>query len=595
MRGARSRPFSNRYMNRKHFLPGSLFILLLAGLPDLKAVPDAASSVVDIAQFGGKSGDQSDTTPALRAALEQVQKCGAQYLSFAPGRYDFWPDRAVERYACITNNDEGLKRIAFALSGVKHLEIDGHGAQFVFHGYLNPFFLDRTDHVTLKNFSIDFARTFSSEAKILAVRDEGVDLSIPEQFPYRIDNGTLTFSGDGQDKKILYPVDSILEFDPRKRETAYEVVDYWHGPNFQVTEIGPREVSMKISHVKATPGNVFVFSAAHRKVPGIVISDSADTVLEGVSIYHAGGMAVVAQRSRNITLDHVQVTPTPDSSRVLSASADATHYANCSGKIVMTHCLFECQDDDATNIHGIYEQVTRKLGPDQIEVRLVHPQQSGFECFSPGTNLEFVHSDSLVTYATGTVKTQEKLNEEYARLTLVAPLPQDLVPKDVVAQIDAYPDVEINHCVVRGNRARGFLIGSRGKVVIEDNVFHTPGAALLFEGDGRFWFEQSGVRDVTIRRNLFDNCNYGTWGKAAIEVGTGMEKAAAGSVRYHRSIVVEDNTFHRFDPRLLHAYSVDGLTFRRNKITDSNDYLPVEPDAKAFVVFDCDHVAIDTK
>ncbi len=518
-----------------------------------------------------------------------------QKLSFGPGRYDFWPDRAVEHYAWITNNDEGLKRIAFPLYGIKNLEIDGQGAQFVFHGYLNPFFLDHTNHVTLKNFSIDFARAFSSEAIITAVRDDSVDVTISEQFPYKIDNGILTFCGDKDSKETLYPVDSILEFDPQKRETAYNVVDYWHGPNFQVTEIGPRKLSVKLAHVKATLGDVFVFAAAHRKVPGIVISDSADTMLEGVSIYCAGGMALVAQRSHNIMLDHVQVTPAPNSGRVLSASADATHYSNCSGKIIMTHCLFECQDDDATNIHGIYEQVTQKLAPDQIEVKLVHPQQHGFECFAPGAKIEFVHCDSLITYATGTVKAVDTLNEEYARITFTTSLPQDLVPKDVVAQIDTYPDVEINHCEVRGNRARGFLIGSRGRVVIEDNVFHTPGAALLFEGDGRYWFEQSGVRDVTIRRNLFDDCNYGTWGNATIEVGTGMEKAAAGKIRYHRNILIEDNTFHRFDPRLLRAYSVDGLIFRHNTITDSKDYPPIDANAKAFVVSDCDHVAIDVK
>jgi hypothetical protein len=551
------------------------------------------ADTVDVAQFGAKSGDQSDTTPAVRAALDQVKKTHAHRLVFAPGRYDFWPDRASERYEFITNNDEGLKRIVFPLENFKNLEIDGQGAQFVFHGFLNPFILDHTDHVTLKNFSIDFARTFSSEAKILAVHGDSVDISIPEQFPYKIDHGLLTFVGLGKDKDTVYPVDSILEFDPVKRETAFEVVDIWHGPHFEVTEIGPRELNLKLDHPQATPGNVFVFAAAHRRVPGIVISDCTDTVLQGVTVYHAGGMAVVSQRSRNITLDHVQVTPTPNSGRVLSTSADATHFSNCSGKILMTNCLFECQDDDATNIHGIYEQVTQKLGPDEIEVELVHPQQFGFNFIKPGMHLEFVHSGNLVTYASGQVKSVDYLNKEYAHVTFTKPLPADLTIKDVVAQTDAYPDVEINHCTIRGNRARGFLIGSRGKVVIEDNYFHTAGAAILFEGDGRFWFEQSGVRDVTIRGNTFDNCNYGTWGKATIEVGTGMEKTAFDPRRYHRNIDIENNTFHRFDPRLIYAYSVDGLTFHNNKITDSHDYTPLDPNAKAFTIFDCDHVTID--
>ena len=581
-------------MTNRNYLPLTFAFAFFIGLNWHAA---GSSPTIDIAQFGGKSNDQSDTTPALRAALDDAKKTHAHKLTFSAGRYDFWPNRALERYAFITNNDEGLKRIAFPLYGFKNFAIDGQGAKFVFHGFLNPFILDHTDHVSLKNFSIDFSRTFDSEGKILAVHDGSVDITIPEQFPYKINNGILVFIGDEKDhdEETIYPVDSVLEFDPVKRETAFNVVDYWNGANFRATEIGPRELNLKIDNVKGTPGNVFVFSAAHRRVPGVVISDSTDTVLQGISVYHAGGMAVVAQRSRDITLDHVQVTPAPNSGRVLSTSADATHFSNCSGKILMTYCLFECQDDDATNIHGIYEQITQKLGPDEVEVRLVHPQQVGFDFIEPGTHLEFVRSQTLVTYATGAVKSVNYLNKEYADVTFTKPLPADLQVADVVAQIDQYPDVEINHCTVRGNRARGFLIGSRGKVVIEDNYFHTAGAAILFEGDGRFWFEQSGVRDVTIRGNTFDNCNYGTWGDATIQVGTGMDRPAAAQVksRYHQNIVIEDNTFHRFDPRLLNAYSVDGLIFKDNKITDSHDYTPVDPNAKEFDIVDCDHVQIE--
>lgn len=61
-------------------------------------------------------------------------------------------------------------------------------------------------------------------------------------------------------------------------------------------------------------------------------------------------------------------------------------------------------------------------------------------------------------------------------------------------------------------------------MVIEDNYFHIAGAAILIEGDANYWYEQSGVRDVVIRRNLFENGNYGSpgWGSACIAVGSGI-------------------------------------------------------------------------
>ncbi len=98
-----------------------------------------------------------------------------------------------------------------------------------------------------------------------------------------------------------------------------------------------------------------------------------------------------------------------------------------------------------------------------------------------------------------------------------------------------------------GNRARGLLLGSRGRIVIERNYFHIAGAAVLFEGDGNYWFEQSGVRDVSIRDNVFENCNYGSlgWGNACIAVGSGIPERRQS--RYHRNIRIENNVFRGFE------------------------------------------------
>jgi len=137
------------------------------------------------------------------------------------------------------------------------------------------------------------------------------------------------------------------------------------------------------------------------------------------------------------------------------------------------------------------------------------------------------------------------------------------------------------------------LIGSRGKVVIENNKFHTAGAAILFEGDGNYWFEQAGVRNVTIRNNTFDNCNYGVWGNAVIQVGSGIKEEYRNISRYNRNISIYNNTFIVFDPRLLHAYSVENLNFYHNKIAPSHFYENKFPDGKPFDITNCSDVKIE--
>ena len=129
--------------------------------------------------------------------------------------------------------------------------------------------------------------------------------------------------------------------------------------------------------------------------------------------------------------------------------------------------------------------------------------------------VELVDNRTVATYARRTVKSVRRLNSVYTEVSFTEPLPDGVAPKHVVAADGEYPDVEIRGCRMRGNRARGLLLGSRGRIVVEDNYFHIAGAAILFEGDANYWFEQSGVRDVVIRGNLFENGNYGcpSWGR----------------------------------------------------------------------------------
>ena len=109
----------------------------------VQIVVAGAGEALNIAAFGARP-DGSDTTPCVRAALEQIREGNVDKLIFPPGRYDFWPDQAEEQYLFISNNDEGLKRIAFMLTGVKDLEIDGGGATFVFHGRMMPFLIENS-------------------------------------------------------------------------------------------------------------------------------------------------------------------------------------------------------------------------------------------------------------------------------------------------------------------------------------------------------------------------------------------------------------------------------------------------------------------
>ena len=73
-----------------------------------------------------------DFTPKVFDALNN--KDLACTLEFRPGTYNFYPEKAYEKYVKISNNDNGLRKFIFALEGRKNITINGNGATFLFHG-----------------------------------------------------------------------------------------------------------------------------------------------------------------------------------------------------------------------------------------------------------------------------------------------------------------------------------------------------------------------------------------------------------------------------------------------------------------------------
>ncbi|MBF0197560.1 MAG: right-handed parallel beta-helix repeat-containing protein [Planctomycetes bacterium] len=558
------------------------------------------TNTFDIRNFGARPNDGKDDTRAVGKVMKLIKKQGGGRLVFPKGRYDFYPAFADEFYFHISNNDEGLKRVTFSMRGIDNLTIDGNGSLFMFHGFLNPFILDGSSNIRLENFAIDFSRSFHSEAIITADPEEGLDVRIKEGFPYKVKDGMLLFTDGGKNegpqttvsKENIYGSNHMLEFDTKRQETAYMVKDFYFSTinGYPAKQLKDGTVRILVPRLKGTVGNTMVFGPNHRKYPAFVLSDCSDVHFSTVTLHHAGGMGILGQRTHNVVIDNCKVTPSKG--RILSTTADATHFVNGTGKIVLSNNIFENQKDDATNIHGIYVQVS-SVDDDEVTVRLVHRQQHGFDFLKPGTKVELVRGKSMITYATVTVATVDKINKEYSIIRFKEGLPKGVRINDAIAEVRDYPEVTIVNNIIRKNRARGMLLNCRGKTIVDNNYFHSPGAAILFEGDAFYWYEQGGVRDCRISNNVFDNCLYGVWGKAVIDVKAGIKEDLNKS-RYNRNILIENNTFRIYDEgTLLNLYCVDNLVWRDNTVEYTKEYPPRKRKFERFQVQHCDNVTIE--
>ena len=535
---------------------------------------------------------EEDKTLLIRQALGALPPNEAAVLRIPPGTWHFWPDRAAERHYFISNNDCGLKRIVFPLVNSRHLTIDGQGAEFIFHGHVTPFVLDGASHVTLRDLTIDYDRPFFTQGEIINAGPEHVDLCIDrENYPCRVENGRLVFSGPTWDGAGFQWVMLLVQFDPATRMLASNR-GYHIGRFLSLAHIDPTHDSwaMKLEAsenadgtVRLTaawgdgmePGNMLVLGHEHRLDPAVLVTDSADVRLENITIHHAGAMGVIAQLSRDITLDGVQIALRPGTDRMVSTLADATHFVNCEGTVALENCVFENMLDDGTNIHGIYTTVSHVLAPDTLELELMHFQQHGIQLYRPGDTVTFVNRETLLPIQTAVVRNARLVNRERIEVTFTEPVEDSVAVGDAVDNTTRFPEIIIRGCRTGHNRPRGVLLSSHRKTVVEDNTFYNSSSGVTIAGDANYWFEAGPVGDLTIRCNRFLSCGYAD-GAPAIVIAPEIPGANDDTPCYHRNITIEQNEFQTDGRPVVFARSVDGLRMVNNTYAEGCPTAPAE-------------------
>lgn len=526
----------------------------------------------------------TDITTTLLEALCNLSKRSAK-LVLPAGRYHISPELLPERWLAITNHDNGVKRIAFLLEDFQDLEIEGHNTQLLFSGYVLPFLVKDSQRVEIRGISIDWTTPFFIQGEVVSS-----DLDAGQYTLHMYEKG---YEWQIEDSRIRFPLsvpafnslgESLL-FDKETRCPVYRSKDFdLHRKtnDVRVRRNGDGTVTF-FERLRRTPepGTILTFKGpmgGNRYAPAFHVIDSHDVRIEGVNIYHAPGMGILAERSENIALERVNVLLPPGSDRMVSTTADATHFCNCRGRVTIENCRFENMLDDGCNIHGTYVEVVRRLAPNRVQVRLGHFQQAGFEFAEAGDDVWFIVSPSRKRSAVNTVQEVKALDDRNLVLTFKKPLPEGLKKGDILENKSwNTSEYIVRNNVFRNHRARNLVIKTPGRVVIEHNEFASMMSAILIRTDMSFWYESGAVDDVLIADNDFGDCVTGGGNFGVITISNSREERFANEPM-HRNIRIENNHFRTFDHNILDAEYVDGLVFRGNRIEQSHTFDPISPE-----------------
>ncbi len=506
-----------------------------------------------------------------------------------PGSLISLPEREYHIYGqacpkftlCPSNNRNGSKPVAFPMQQLQGVTLDGNGSRFLLHGEVMPFWLSHCRDLTLKNFSIDWVRPFYSQGIIAHVDEEGLELQIdPVVYPHHSDGDRVIFDGEDWSHALT---EGIFEIDAVRGTPAYLSGDNL-GTRLVAADLKMRILSsgrIRIDHRFqriATVGNGLVFRHFRRHYPGVFMEHCENVRMENVTLHHAAGTGVIAQFCDTIALERMVVGPAPDSGRLFSVTVDAAHFVNCRGLIHEMQCRFSHMLDDPTNVHGIYSRIHAREDRHTMIVEMVHHEQHGVPVGGVGDRVRLCDCASLLPLGEWTLASVEICDSRLRRVRTREPLPEALPQGSVMENLTWTPDVHIEHCIAGPNRARGYLITTPGKVLIENNRIAAAGAGIKISGDANYWFESGAVQDVTIRNNIFSDCCYGPteWGTAMIDIDPEIPNPWASAEHYHRNIRITGNTFETFHPGVLYARSVDGIEFSDNRIERTDTYPAVD-------------------
>lgn len=509
---------------------------------------------------------EKEISGLLCSMFDFVRDKNVTDIVFQKGTYYIDADGCKEHRLYITNTlgdkeldsseTPHLQKVAFYLSKLKNITIDGGNSVFIISGKMTNFVMQHCENITVKNLEIRHA---CPDMHRLCVKEKSafhVKFEFDKETTVNFKNGKPYFCGKG----FSYPADkgaSTANWIPLiKQENENYCCRVKHplknALKYKETEDGFLAYYLRTK--RFDEGDQFYIYNAVRQYVGMFINECKNIALENIHQGFNYSLAVVLQCSENVTIQSCVFAPEKGNRRLIASCADFIQASMCKGQITVKDCKFSGAGDDCMNFHGVHFKVCAAQ-KDKIRVKFMHSQTHGFNPFKVGDEIAFIDPKTLLEKARAEVLGSELLNENEIELKLEGEFPTFV--SDCVENITACPDVTIEDNEISCIITRGILITTRGKVEIKNNRFvSTAMSGILISDDAMSWFESGMCKDVLIKDNVFEFC-----GDTPILIKP-ENKAYAGAV--HENIRIIGNAFKAVKDCCIKAHSTNSILIKNN-------------------------------
>lgn len=506
--------------------------------------PDEAKLNTVLASDFGMDEAKADNTAELNSALAYCAAHPGTRLVIPKGTYRF------------TSND------TIRVFGCENLLVEGNGARFIFTSTAaaNKFTFRSSSFVEFRNLDTDWDWENDPVGRLVKIVGENdkahtMDLefteydSVSENMVIKAmticDPETYTMGAQGEFKESYFyqQPDGIRKIE----KIAPNVLRVTHNGSADYFEKG--QYYMLRHHV---------YDATVFRLEG----ESNNLTFDGINIFASAGMAFTAGESCSrfhIKNTYIGVEKSRSDKRHIALGADAIHIADTKGYFCIEGCDISAMGDDAINVHDNLAYVTQVINDNTIKALVKFRADVG-------TEVAFKNSEFYDIDLKGTVTHIAPENGEYV-ITFDTPVGREADKGYIFydANCNSGNYVIRNNCF-HENRARGLLLQSSNGLCENNRFYKTMGQAIKVVMDIQtgLWFEGTGVDNLVIRNNEFEQCNFSAWGEV-IHLGTNFDGKELKAQPF-TNIVINGNKFINCPDAAVTVRSANGIEISDNSV-----------------------------
>lgn len=538
---------------------GKRILIVLTAILLLAFEVDART--VSVRKFGARPNDGKSDTEALRRAATYCRKHPGTTLLFDNGTYQLDDPVAIdiERKAISGAMGRGLE-VQWALfqpqkpyvkgldfTGCEGLTIEAQGARLEVEGWMQVLSFVGCKGVTLNGMEITYRRPAATEGKVVRSTEENFDIEY--------------------DPALYTYIDSIVQ--GRYYFYSSKHRHFYYGYTWETELLRPGLV--RVTSKEHPPvGDIFVIRYGGHYRPCVMLRESEDIALRGLSIRSFPGMGVVGHLCHNVLIDSLNITP--EVGRVSSTSTDATHFTSCSGDLTISHSTFAGNGDDCTNIHNYYWHIT----PDATDLSKVGVRVENADLHAQALDYPLV-GDTLILLncrnmqEVGRFVTRSCTTDTEAwrvEVTLDRPLPTADCSNLLMYNYSRFPRVQILDNVDEYNNGRAFLLKARDVVVRGNRIGRSTLSAIKL-GAERSWHEAGPVEHVVVEDN--DIRGAGTDGGYRATGVMVTTESPETPPHVNRNILIRNNHIEGIHPTAILLHDAQDVEIYDNTFVKGHD------------------------